>query len=71
MEEKKIYTPKEFAEKIRVTVRTLRRWEVAKLLIPKRYPTGNRKYYTDEDLQSFLNPNGANGGNSDVSQKAN
>ena len=41
-----VYTPKEFALRIRRSVRTLQRWAAKGILKPARYPSG-RPYYTD------------------------
>jgi DNA-binding transcriptional MerR regulator len=48
-----IYTPKEFAEKIGCSTRTLQRWEERKLLIPARKISG-RPYYTDAHYRKAL-----------------
>lgn len=48
-----IYKPKEMAEKLNVTVRTLQRWDNTGKLPAKRSPT-NRRYYTDDQLLQFL-----------------
>jgi len=45
----KTYTPKEFAEKIGVAVRTLQRWDRDGQLVAGRTP-GNRRVYTDAHL---------------------
>ena len=39
------YKPKEFAELLNVTVKTLQRWDREKTLVANRTPT-NRRYYT-------------------------
>ena len=45
------YKPKEFAELLNVTVKTLQRWDREKILVANRTPT-NRRYYTyDQYLQ--------------------
>ena len=45
------YKPKEFAELLNVTLKTLQRWDREKTLVAKRTPT-NRRYYTyDQYLQ--------------------
>ena len=44
-----IYKPKEFAEKVGVSVLTLQRWDNRGVLKAHRTPT-NRRYYTDEEL---------------------
>ena len=48
-----IYKPKEMAEKLNVTVRTLQRWDNEGKLPAKRSPT-NRRYYTDDQLMQLL-----------------
>lgn len=48
-----IYKPKEMAEKLNVTVRTLQRWDNEGKLPAKRSPT-NRRYYTDDQLMQYL-----------------
>ena len=47
------YKPKEFAELLNVSVKTLQRWDRDKILIAKRTPT-NRRFYTEEQLQEYL-----------------
>ena len=47
------YKPKEFAELLNVSVKTLQRWDRDKVLIAKRTPT-NRRFYTEEQLQQYL-----------------
>lgn len=47
------YKPKEFAELLNVSVKTLQRWDRNKVLIAKRTPTG-RRFYTEEQLQEYL-----------------
>ena len=39
------YKPKEFAELLNVSVKTLQRWDREKTLVPNRTPT-NRRYHT-------------------------
>lgn len=56
----KIYSPAEFAKKVGVTTRTLRRWEAAGKLIAKRRPSGHR-YYDESDVRSYLGLNSKNG----------
>lgn len=48
-----MYTPREFAKKIRVTVHTLQRWDREGRLVAKRTHT-DRRYYTDEDVERVL-----------------
>lgn len=48
----KIYKPKEFAELIGVSVKTLQRWDKKGLLIAYRTPT-NRRYYTYEQYVKY------------------
>ena len=47
------YKPKEFAELLNVSVKTLQRWDRNKVLIAKRTPT-DRRFYTEEQLQEYL-----------------
>jgi excisionase family DNA binding protein len=47
------YKPKEFAELLNVSVKTLQRWDRDKILIAKRTPT-DRRFYTEEQLQEYL-----------------
>ena len=51
--EEKIYSTKEFAEKVRVGVKTLYNWDKNGTLIAKRKINGY-KYYTDEDVKKVL-----------------
>lgn len=48
-----MYKPKEMAELLGVTVRTLQRWDRAGTLIAYRTPT-NRRYYTQEQLNTYF-----------------
>lgn len=54
----KIYKPKEFAELIGVSVKTLQRWDKKGLLIAYRTPT-NRRYYTHEQYIEYMGDNNA------------
>ena len=47
------YKPKEFAELLNVSVKTLQRWDRDKVLIAKRTLT-DRRFYTEEQLQQYL-----------------
>ena len=47
------YKPKEFAELLNVSVKTLQRWDRDKKLIAKRTPT-NRRFYTEEQLEQYF-----------------
>ena len=47
------YKPKEFAELLNVSVKTLQRWDREGILIAKRTPT-DRRFYTEEQLQEYL-----------------
>ena len=49
----KIYKPKEFAELIGVSVKTLQRWDKKGLLVAYRTPT-NRRYYTHEQYLEYI-----------------
>ena len=51
--ENKIYKPKEFAELLGVSVRTLQRWDKKGLLVAYRTPT-NRRYYTYEQYLKYI-----------------
>ena len=46
------YKPKEFAELLNVTVKTLQRWDREKILVANRTPT-NRRYYTYDQYFQF------------------
>ena len=46
------YKPKEFAELLNVTVKTLQRWDREKVLVANRTPT-NRRYYTYDQYLQF------------------
>jgi predicted site-specific integrase-resolvase len=46
------YKPKEFAELLNVSVKTLQRWDRESILISKRTPT-NRRYYTYDQYLEF------------------
>lgn len=46
------YKPREFAELLNVSVKTLQRWDRDNVLKAFRTPT-NRRYYTDEHLKRF------------------
>ena len=58
--EDKIYKPKEFAELLGVSVRTLQRWDKKGLLVACRPPT-NRRYYTYEQYLKYMNRGNNNG----------
>ena len=47
------YKPKDFAELLNVSVKTLQRWDRDKILIAKRTPT-DRRFYTEEQLREYL-----------------
>lgn len=49
-----IYKPKEFANKINVSVNTLQRWDREGTLIADRNPK-NRRFYTDSHYEYYLN----------------
>ena len=49
----KIYKPKEFAELLGVSVKTLQRWDKKGLLVAYRTPT-NRRYYTHEQYIEYM-----------------
>lgn len=50
----KVLKPKEMAERLGVTTRTLRNWDNEGVLKAKRTPT-NRRYYTEEQYQRYIN----------------
>lgn len=45
------YKPKDFAELLNVSVKTLQRWDRDKILIAKRTPTDRRYYTYDQYLE--------------------
>lgn len=45
------YKPKDFAELLNVSVKTLQRWDRDKILVAKRNPTGRRYYTYDQYLE--------------------
>ena len=47
-----MYTPKEFAKKIGVSVSTLRRWDKEKRLVPLRTKTNHRVYLENTKSKS-------------------
>ena len=49
-----IYKPKDFADKINVTVTTLQRWDREGTLKADRSPT-NRRFYTNRHYKQYLN----------------
>jgi len=50
----KKYRPHEFADKVGVSTKTLRRWDASGKLIAKR-TVSNHRYYDDVDLRQFFN----------------
>lgn len=50
-----ILKPREVAKRLNVAVSTLQRWDNEKILIANRYPVTNRRYYTEDQIESFLN----------------
>lgn len=52
MEKDKVYKPKEFAELVGVSVRTLQRWDTDGTFKAKRTPSG-RRYYMDYHVRRF------------------
>ena len=46
------YKPKDFAELLNVSVKTLQRWDRDKILVAKRTPT-DRRYYTYDQYLEF------------------
>ena len=49
-----IYKPKDFADKINVTVNTLQRWDREGTLKADRSPT-NRRFYTNRHYKQYIN----------------
>ena len=47
-------SPKEFANRIGVSVKTLQRWDVSEKLIAHRTPT-NRRFYTEDQYNKVMN----------------
>ena len=47
------YKPKDFAELLNVSVKTLQRWDREGILIAKRTHT-DRRFYIEEQLQEYL-----------------
>lgn len=47
------YKPKDFAELLNVSVKTLQRWDRDKILVAKRTPT-DRRYYTYDQYLEFI-----------------
>ena len=47
------YKPKDFAELLNVSVKTLQRWDREGVLIAKRTLT-DRRFYTEEQLEQYL-----------------
>lgn len=47
------FKPKDFAERIGVSVSTLQRWDREGILPAKRTPT-DRRYYTQEDVENYF-----------------
>jgi len=50
----KVYSIKQFAKRINVSLTTLRRWDKSAKLIAKRRPSGHR-YYDESDVRDILN----------------
>lgn len=49
----KVYKPKEFAEKINVSINTLQRWDREGTLKVNIHPS-NRRFYTEEQYKNYL-----------------
>lgn len=47
--------PKDVAERLNISVKTLQRWDNEGILIAHRTPT-NRRYYTEDQIQQYLHP---------------
>lgn len=54
------YKPKDFAELLNVSVKTLQRWDRENVLVAKRTPT-NRRYYTYDQYLEFKGINNSEG----------
>ena len=48
-----IYSPSQFAKRLGVSIKTLRRWDASGKLIAKRRPSGHR-YYDESDVRKYL-----------------
>jgi predicted site-specific integrase-resolvase len=48
-----IYRPSQFAERLGVSTKTLRRWDASGKLVAKRRPSGHR-YYDESDVHSYF-----------------
>ena len=48
-----VFKPKDFAERIGVSVSTLQRWDRESIMPAKRTPTG-RRYYTQSDVETYF-----------------
>lgn len=59
----KIYKVSEMAKLLNVSIKTLQRWDKLGILIAKRTPT-NRRFYTENQLQVFMNGNNTKEGES-------
>lgn len=46
--------PKDISKILNVTVNTLQRWDRENILVAKRTPKTNRRYYTEEQLNEYL-----------------
>ena len=55
---KMILKLKDAAKKLNVTVGTLQRWDRTGILVSYRYPKTNRRYYTDDQVDTFLKEGG-------------
>lgn len=55
-----IYTVSQFAKKLGVAIKTLQRWDRQGILKARRTLT-NRRYYTDEDYDTYLQRGGNTG----------
>lgn len=51
----KILKPKEVSKILNVSVKTLQNWDRNKKLIAFRFKSSNRRYYTEEQINEFLN----------------
>lgn len=47
--------PKDVAERLNISVKTLQRWDNEGILLAHRAPT-NRRYYTEDQIQPYLHP---------------
>lgn len=54
-----LYSIGKFAKEIGVSIQTLRNWHESKELVPIKITNGGTRYYSDKQLDSYLNKNTA------------